>query len=406
MSRILEAFTTLYPDQIWLEVSLDEIKQKWPLEQEYSYDVARWNAFLNRLTLDVFLRWLEAESGIEEQPEVWPSREDLPSIWEVVNGTAIKLGETRIVLIPSGETDTNEFCVPAEWVDIPSWAADYYLAVQVNPDDCWLRVWGYTTHNKLKAAEYSNIRRTYSLEQDELIEDLNVMWVARSRGGDLKAASALPSLSPAQAENLLEQLSQPSSYSPRFKVDFAQWGAFIENETLRQGLHKRRSISQLQTIGLLEDLRTAPPPLPITRLSQWLKNQFSTAWQSVESLLATQTGEPASNFREAKTTAKRAKLIGLGSQLMAQSVVLVVKITPTAAAEMEITVGVQPSLGQTYLPAQLQLAVLDEGGASVMVARANSANKNMQLHFSGEPGETFSVKVTLGDVSVIENFVI
>jgi len=24
--------------------------------------------------------------------------------------------------------------VPQEWVDIPEWAADYYLAVQVNPD--------------------------------------------------------------------------------------------------------------------------------------------------------------------------------------------------------------------------------------------------------------------------------
>jgi len=85
---------------------------------------------------------------------------------------------------------------------------------------------------------------------------------------------------------------------------------------------------------------------------------------------------------------------------------LVVEITPTPAAEMEITVGVQPSNGQTYLPAQLQLAVLDELGASVMVARANSANKNIQLQFSGERGEKFSVKLTLGNVSVMENFVI
>ncbi len=144
----------------------------------------------------------------------------------------------------------------------------------------------------------------------------------------------------------------------------------------------------------------------VVRLSQWLEKQFETGWQSVESVLSTQTVELAWNFREPVTTQKRAKPIDLGSQLMAQSVVLVVEITPTPAAEMEITVGVQPSNGQTYLPAQLQLAVLDELGASVMVARANSANKNIQLQFSGERGEKFSVKLTLGNVSVMENFVI
>lgn len=41
-----------------------------------------------------------------------------------------------------------------------------------------------------------------------------------------------------------------------------------------------------------------------------------------------------------------------------------------------------------------------------MVAPANSANKNIQLQFSGEREEEFSVKVTLRDVSVSENFVI
>lgn len=241
MSMLLEALTTLYPDQVWLEVSPDEIEKTWPLDLEYSYDVARWTAFKNRLTLDAFLGWFKAESGIEEQPMVWPSQNDLPSIWEVVNGTALQLGETRIVLIPSEEMHTNEFCVQAEWVDIPSWAADYYLAVQVNPDDGWLRVWGYTTHKKLKqAGQYNNIRRTYSLEPEQLIEDLNVMWVARELGRDRKAPIApVPILLPRQAKNLLEQLSQPSSYSPRLKVDFAQWAAFIENETQRQQLYKR-----------------------------------------------------------------------------------------------------------------------------------------------------------------------
>jgi len=47
-------------------------------------------------------------------------------------------GTTRLEL---PERDLTKRMVPQEWVDIPEWAADYYLAVQVNPDSGWLRIW-------------------------------------------------------------------------------------------------------------------------------------------------------------------------------------------------------------------------------------------------------------------------
>jgi hypothetical protein len=50
--------------------------------------------------------------------------------------------------------------------------------------------------------------------------------------------------------------------------------------------------------------------------------------------------------------------------------------------------------------------VLDIEGVSVMEAQTRNTNKNIQLQFSCEVGEGFSVKLALGDVSVIENFVI
>ncbi|TAG39467.1 MAG: DUF1822 family protein, partial [Oscillatoriales cyanobacterium] len=68
-------------------------------------------------------------------------------MWEVVNGTAFQIGETRLILIPSDETELEEFCVPQEWVDIPNWSADYYLPVQVNLDgddgECWIELCGF-----------------------------------------------------------------------------------------------------------------------------------------------------------------------------------------------------------------------------------------------------------------------
>ncbi len=57
--------------------------------------------------------------------------------------------------------------------------ANYYLAVQVNPDDGWMKVFGYTTHQHLKKIGVydPSDHRTYSLEVEDLIPDLNVLWI-------------------------------------------------------------------------------------------------------------------------------------------------------------------------------------------------------------------------------------
>ena len=291
MSNIFPILKSLYPDQVCLKVSPKQLEQAWPLQQECSYDVARWTAYKNRLTLDTFLDWFQAESGVEEQLQVLPSRDDLPSIWEVVNGTAIGLGETRIVLIPEA-MDTDEYEVQAEWVDIPSWAADYYLAVQVDPDDGWLRIWGYTTHEKLKQlGQYNSIGRTYSLKREELIEDLNVMWVAREHGCDRQAViKPLPSLSSAQVTGLLEQLSQKTSYSPRLEVPFEEWGALLASDEWRQKLYARRMEnlnSQIASVAI------ATPSQKTVELRQWLRyivesgrNLVEDSWQTFEAIFA------------------------------------------------------------------------------------------------------------------------
>ncbi len=41
-----------------------------------------------------------------------------------------------------------------------------------------------------------------------------------------------------------------------------------------------------------------------------------------------------------------------------------------------------------------------------IAARSRSADNWIQWEFRGEPGERFSVKVALGDASIVENFVI
>src|SRR3712207_1878837 len=135
-------------NQLQLKISPADQERAWQQAQSQSNAIARYNTYLNRACLNTFISWLEDWLQEEPlpQPLIWPDEASLVSILEVVNGTAIQIGKTRLVLIPSETMDFEELCVPQEWVDIPCWAADYYLALQVDmdgdEDDCWIRVVG------------------------------------------------------------------------------------------------------------------------------------------------------------------------------------------------------------------------------------------------------------------------
>jgi len=170
-------------------------------------------------------------------------------------------------------------------------------------------------------------------------------------------------------------------------------------------------ISELRSLeDLLEHLRQIRQTKQVlmgVNLSQWFENIFESGWQQIETLLGTQPTNLALSLRSTpEAGVLRGKLIDLGIQHQGQAVVLVVALTPLHEQEMDISVEVHPKSGQTYLPPNLRLMVLDNLGEAVMEAIARSANNFIQLQFSGAPGERFSAKVALGDVSVSENFVI
>ncbi|MGH2412177.1 MAG: DUF1822 family protein, partial [Microcystaceae cyanobacterium] len=95
----------------------------------------------------------------------------------------------------------------------------------------------------------------------------------------------------------------------------------------------------------------------------------------------------------------------LGAPPVSEQVALVVGLTSTAEPEVEIWVKVCPTGDRTHLPPNLQLMVLDEAGIAVMHAQARST-ETILLKLSGKPGERFSVKVTLNDISLSEAFII
>lgn len=224
--------TIFNPTQLVLELEDATVARAWQKSQNAGNSGSQWQKYLNQVALNTFLPWLQTEEDATAKVGLNLGNQD--DLWEVVNGTLINLEGAKIVLIPSEAEDLSELRVPQEWIDIPEFVADYYLAVQVSVDNGYLRVWGYTTHQKLKNnGKFNHSDRTYSLSEDEVIADIDVLWVARELCPNevtQTAVEPIPSLADAQAENLITRLGNQNQLLPRLAVPFTTWAALIQNQ--------------------------------------------------------------------------------------------------------------------------------------------------------------------------------
>lgn len=394
-------FSCVPPTQLWLDVSPDVQEQSWQQSQSFLTPQARWNAYLNQMSLSTFLPWLQEE--YEPEATLWSDDTALPSFWEVVNGTAITVDTKRFVLIPDKTLETREFGVPQEWVDIPEWAGDYYLAVQVDLEGEGMRIWGYTTHEQLKTSgSYDPSDRTYWLDATEMIEDVSVLWVVRQLYPDEPtqvAIAPLPGIPDTQAENLLERLANPAILNPRLELPFELWGALLEREDWRQRLYQQRRGQSVESAS--NQVRV--------NLSQWFQNIFEDTWQSLEALFASQP-DFAINIRltseQSATAVRRAKLINLETQVPSPTLVLLLILEAESDGRMGIRIQLRPTEADAHLPANLRLALLSPAGETVQVVEARDRDNHIQLkRFKCPPGMPFTVQVTFNGVSITEEFV-
>lgn len=235
-------FSEIDPNQLYLELPEETLLRIWQETDRFSSPSRRWQAYLHQVCLDAFLSFLKEEQSFNAK--VWPSLSNLPFSFEVVNGVAINFEGKRLVLMATDTIDLSELQVPQEWVDLPSWAADYYVAVQVNPDDAYLRVFGYTTHHQLKTkGTYDASNRAYCLDEKDLISDISILWLSRQLCPEeilREPIASLPTLPLAQAENLLERLGKALVLLPRLEIPFPLWGSLIEHNGWRRRLYEKR----------------------------------------------------------------------------------------------------------------------------------------------------------------------
>ena len=516
MKSGLREFEIIDSEQIWLSFSPEYQKHLLSSVKDYSYEAARWNAYLNSLCLNAFIYWIKEYLDLPEEILLLPSEKECYQLWEFLNGTAIKLGESRIILIPTEDSVVEEFCIQQEWVDIPGWEANYYVLIQVNPEQNWLRVLGYSSRNTIKEkGEYDEITRTYSLMRNHLTIDLNVMWMEAKIFPEKKISNLkLPKISQQQAQKLIGKLDNPLWCSPRLDFEFEHWAAILADANLRKllyGLKLEESVSakshlsanskqtKVNLSNWLKGLSEIPwqtfeeilglkqanlafrtrgyefrqnqnvvQPMAIPALIELLhsetdeENLLKTAeclgtispghieaiatliellnnstnkwirWEAIESLgeIATGNQQAATALSSILNDSKegdlrwkaalslgeidpnhpkagvgRCRKIDLGMQLDEHSVALLVYLMPETEDKVAVLLKVLPTGNDNCLPPNLELIVIDESEEVFEQATARNADNWIQLQFNYQAGDSFAVKVALGDVSHIEEFV-
>jgi hypothetical protein len=411
---------TLYPDQLWLEVPPEvcQTARQTVNAQAYSNPAAVERAYRNLICQTVIADWLRDDPDLPS-PVSWLSPQEQSAIWEFVNGSILLLNRTRLALILSDAINPDELIVEQEWVDIPDWASHYYLAVQLNLQEGWLRVSGYTTHNKLKQQGiYDALDRTYSLDQSQLIEDLTVLWVAReSSPAWMPTVAALPSLSAAIANTLITQHSQSRLTSPRLDLPPEQWLALVSNPVWQENLYQQRinppSISESLEIAASEQQKTAQSVEKFT-LSQWLQNMIEPGWQAIHEMGYLFSPH---KYVMARGTAPQEKSIQFGEYTLGLIVACYRSLTteetsrdPNAAVEITIRVGIRLIQGLIPLTESLEVTFIlnDESVDSTTFPIQFESSEPVVLlpKLSGVPGNEFTLIIKLGTLQHPVHFTI
>jgi hypothetical protein len=262
----------LNPNQVWIKISEEQNRSalEWVQSYQFSNLKSEETAYLNRLCFQVMQQWLtEILEDLDVTAQLRSSilEQEIPSVWDIVTGSSITIGDIRLVLVPTALTDPLEIEVPQEWVDLADWVADYYVALQLDEEEGWLKILGYVPYQTLKTqADLDPIDRTYCLDLQEVIQDLTTLWIAREISPNPSPAVAeLPPLGSNTISRLLQELSLIKDFSPRLDIPFAQWAALIRHSEWREELWRRRS-------------------QPITVLTRWLEGEFEAGWISLSSL--------------------------------------------------------------------------------------------------------------------------
>jgi hypothetical protein len=348
-------------------------------------------------------------------------KDRLEFISKLVNGFAIQLGETKIIFIPNDSIDLEEFTVPQEWVDLPNWAANYYVPVRVDLEKNCLHLWGFISHQDLKnKAQFDRVFHNYQITGTDTISNLGLLQEyceLQTLPESIKIETEIDSAHQlsAMAEKLIQQLQQHNSrFSPRLDLPFTEWGAILNRpQCLERYLNPETDLSiwwKSTKLAICDGWESIEhfinPPQAIPALNPFKKlplldrvNGVSLGSDreikaAITELYQQQTDLPIpdsidrehlipllQHCKTAKIWWKTAeylwtiqpdhpilvtRLRTLETQFAGHSIALMVSMIPTPDGHIAVLVRLYPTGGATHLPPGLQLTIQDDRGTNLL----------------------------------------
>lgn len=351
-----------------VELEPEHFQQAAQISNQILDEAHKWQTYLNSLSLVGFEQWLK-----ERKPELHLVKNQCsilqPQYATEINAVCnLKVEELNICLINIDVLSEEFVNLPKAALDLPEFTAHFYVLIEVLEEQGEVRIDGFLPYNQL-----DNYRRLVNLQTSE-----NKYY-------------QLPlSLFNSQANQLLLYLS------------------FLAPSAIP--LPVASAVSSVA--GTLSAASQS-----LVNLSQWLHGAFDTGWQALENILTPNQAALAFRFRDGNRqkvntsqgslpAVKRGKLFNFGIEQADKSVALLIGLTTIESTKIKVSVELYSTEGQTYLPPDLQLMVLDETGLAVMQAQTRNTNKDIYLDFTANPGEQFGIKIILNNISITEYFLV
>ena len=413
MTLSQEDLSILYSQQLLIPFSETDREILWrkAKQEEYHNPAAIWNDFINRLCLQL-LPSLQADIIDDFTVKLWLEENELSDIWQGVNGSAIDIitkdkTTTRLVLIPSHEEDMSQLRVPREWLDLPNWVGNYYVAVQINDDENYLQVWGYTTYEALKEKGYYDaIDETYALNIENLNEDLTLMYASIELYPCQRPHLNFEyTLKPENISEIIKQLKSATMVLPRLEVPFHQWGIIMDNPDWRKSLKQSTQINTVADNNFEETVSKQ-----VVHLLQWFENSVVEGWQTLENLIDGNNLNLAYSYRQGNSTVdahlvERVKLIDVPTNRGIQSLALVIILNKTDTGKFTLKFKLHATEEKSLLPPTIKLQMLSSSHKIIQQAEARNRDSLIQLkQVTTNIGKQFKIQMVLDKFCWSESF--
>ncbi|NEQ41502.1 MAG: DUF1822 family protein [Okeania sp. SIO3I5] len=411
-----ERINRLYHRELHLEtidLEPEDFQQATLLSDRFNNESQQWQAYVKILGLLALKKWLsDRHLRLDNQIESLPPDQIISS--EPI--CPLQVGGFKVCLLTDENIVNEGIEIPEKMIYSPEFAAHLYILLQVLIESEAALLIGFIRHDQFKNLSLQkNEIGNYQLSLNQLNYDssqliLNLKYL--SPAAIKLPENTLPESKPWEKltnwlEGILTEGWQPLEEVLANRKPIIQMAFRLDRTTEQlspkvvKNFLKQFQITQQPRDKIQADL--SQPELSDTEVNKALVQILQTTedeetrWQIAELLWEIDPSHPAAGVRRA---------MDLGMQLARVPVALMIAILPKPNQRFAVLSRVYPMQEQRFLPANLKLIGLDENGESLFEIRARQRDDYIQFKFTADPGDRFSLQVTLNSATVTKQFVI